>query len=330
MRRIGDRRSTVAIRVGHRARYARLLPGALRHQRESRTRLPVVSAQMFWQAAATSPRTMKLGIINSAFQQVGIDTATGLKHIARIGFDTVDIFTEAMSISKKEVRLVASTSAKLELPVISLPVVATGLIDFNEPVREFHLARCRKFIDLAHTWDARNILLVLGEYIWQREVIPPAAQWQWAIETCRRLGDYAAKKKIDIALELEPFRLSLLNNVTEMARFVDDVDHPRVKANIDVSHLVLSDSSPADLKKLKGRAIHVHLSDCDGKVHGDLPPGRGVVKFAPYLQAIKELKIDGVVSIELEYSPNPDKIVEWVEEAYRETAKLMDLVGLRG
>ena len=272
---------------------------------------------------------MKLGIINSAFQQVGIDTATGLHHVARIGFDTVDIFTEAMSISKKEVRLVASTSAKLELPVISLPVVATGLIDFNEPVREFHVARCRQFIDLAHTWDAKNILLVLGEYIWQREVIPPAAQWQWAIDTCRRLGDYAAKKKIDIALELEPFRLSLLNNVTEMARFVDDVDHPHVKANIDISHLVLSDSTPADLKKLKGRAIHVHLSDCDGQVHGDLPPGRGVVKFAPYLQAIKELKIDGVVSIELEYSPNPDKIVEWVEEAYRETAKLMDLVGLR-
>ena len=59
------------------------------------------------------------------------------------------------------------------------------------------------------------------------------------------------------------------------------------------------------------------------------PPGRGVVKFVPYLQAIKELKIDGVVSIELEYAPDPSKIVEWVEEAYHETAKLMDIVGLR-
>ncbi len=45
---------------------------------------------------------MKLGLINSAFQQVGMDTATGLKHIARIGFDTVDIFTEAVGISKKK------------------------------------------------------------------------------------------------------------------------------------------------------------------------------------------------------------------------------------
>jgi sugar phosphate isomerase/epimerase len=273
---------------------------------------------------------MKLGIINSAFQQVGIDTATGLKHIARIGFDCVDIFTEAATLSKKEVRLVASTAQRLGLPIISLPVVAVGLIDFNEPVREFHVERCKKFIDLAKTWGARNILLVLGEYIWQREVIPPADQWRWGLETCRQLGDYAGRKGVDIALELEPFRLSLLNSVDAMVRFVDECGHPRVRANIDISHLVLSDTSPADVHKLRGRAIHVHLSDCDGKVHGDLPPGRGVVKFAPYLQAIKELKIDGVVSIELEYAPDPKRIVEWVEEAYRATAKLMDAAGLRG
>ena len=114
-----------------------------------------------------------------------------------------------------------------------------------------------------------------------------------------------------------------------MVRFLDDCDHPNVKANIDVSHLVLADVSPAEVSCLEGRAAHVHISDCDGKVHGDLPPGRGVVKFMPYLQAIKELGIDGTLSLELEYSPDPDKIVEWVEEAYRETARMMDEIGLR-
>jgi hypothetical protein len=48
------------------------------------------------------------------------------------------------------------------------------------------------------------------------------------------------------------------------------------------------------------------------------------------LQAIKELEIDGVVSIELEYSPDPRRIVQWVEEAYQQTARLMALAGLRG
>lgn len=273
---------------------------------------------------------MKLGIINSAFAQVGMDTATGLNHIARIGFDSVDIFTEAMTITAEEKRIIASTCEKRGLPIMSLPVVATGLIDFNEPVRDFHVQRCKAFIDLAAEFGAKNVLVVLGEYIWQREVIQAADQWNWALETCRVLGDYAGRKNLQIALELEPFRMSLLNNVHLMAKFVDECAHPQVKANIDVSHCALADSGPETLKLLKGKAIHVHISDCDGKVHGDLPPGRGVVKFSPYLNAIRELDIDGVVSIELEYAPDPARIVEWVEEAYRETDRLMQLTGLCG
>ena len=135
---------------------------------------------------------------------------------------------------------------------------------------------------------------------------------------------------MQIALELEPFKLSLLNNVDSMVRFIDAVDQPAVRANIDVSHLQLSGTAPEELRRLKGKAIHVHLSDCDGKVHGDLPPGRGMVTFGPYLREIKNLGIDGAISIELEYSPEPSKIVDWVREAYRETDKLLRQAGLRG
>src|SRR5207302_8461427 len=120
------------------------------------------------------------------------------------------------------------------------------------------------------------------------------------------------------------------NNVDNMVRFSDDVNHRAVRANIDVSHLQLAKVKPEELRRLKGKAIHVHISDCDGKVHGDLPPGRGVVDFAPYLREIKNLGMDGAISIELEYSPDPAKIVDWVREAYRETDKLLQQAGLRG
>ena len=59
-------------------------------------------------------------------------------------------------------------------------------------------------------------------------------------------------------------------------------------------------------------------------------PGRGVVEFGPYLREIKALGIDGAVSIELEYSPEPDRIADWVREAYTATDKLMRDAGLRG
>jgi sugar phosphate isomerase/epimerase len=273
---------------------------------------------------------VQLGLINSAWAQAGRETAWGIEKTKEIGFDAIDIFTDPLDISQSERQLIKRECDRVELPIVSICCVAVGLIDFNPSVARFHIDRVKAYLDLAGEFGAKNLLLVLGEYIWNREVIPPEVQWETGVQNCRELARYADGLGLQIALELEPFPLSLLNNVANMVRFVDAVDHPAVAANIDVSHLQLASVAAEELRSLKGKAIHVHISDCDGKVHGDLPPGRGVVDFAPYLREIKDLEIDGAISIELEYSPEPDRIVDWVTEAYRETDKLMREAGLRG
>lgn len=272
---------------------------------------------------------MKLGLINSAWAQAGRDTAFGIRKTKEIGFDSIDIFVDPLDTDVKERRLIKRTCDQAGLPIVSIACVAVGLIDFNPSVQRFHLQRCRAYLDLAYEYEAKNVLLVLGEYIWEKQVIPPAEQWQTGVRNLRELGKYAADLGVQIALELEPFQLSLVRDVDTMARFLDEVNHPAVKANIDVSHLQLSKVRPEELRRLKGKAIHVHLSDCDGKVHGDLPPGRGVVDFGPYLREIKALGIDGSISIELEYAPQPDQIEAWVREAYQATDRLLQQVGLR-
>ena len=272
---------------------------------------------------------MKLGLINSAWAQAGRDTAYGIRMTKEIGFDTIDIFADPLDIDLEERRLIKRECERTGLPIVSVACVAVGLIDFNPSVQRFHLERCRKYLELVHELEASNLLLVLGEYIWERQVIPPAEQWKTAVLNARELGKVAGDLGVAIALELEPFKLSLLNDVHSMVRFIDEVDHPAVRANIDVSHLQLARVKAEELRRLKGKAIHVHISDCDGEVHGDLPPGRGVVDFEPYLREIKALGIDGAISIELEYSPEPDKIVEWVREAYEATDRLMRDAGIR-
>jgi D-psicose/D-tagatose/L-ribulose 3-epimerase len=272
---------------------------------------------------------MKLGLINSAWAQSGKGTAYGIRMTKEIGFDTIDIFTDPLDIDIKERMLIKRECDKAGLPIVSVACVAVGLIDFNPSVQRFHMERTRAFLDLVCEFDAKNLLLVIGEYIWEQQVIPPKEQWQIGVKNLRQLGDYAAHLGVQIALELEPFKLSMLNSVDSMVRFIDEVNHPAVRANIDVSHLELAHVKPEELRRLKGKAIHVHISDCDGKVHGDLPPGRGVMNFEPYLREIKALGIDGTMSIELEYSPQPDKIADWVREAYTATDRLMQSAGLR-
>ncbi|MDP6466508.1 MAG: sugar phosphate isomerase/epimerase [Pirellulaceae bacterium] len=272
---------------------------------------------------------MKLGLINSTWVQANQPTVYGLQKTKQLGFDVVDIAVDPLDTDVRERRLIKDECDRLELPIVSICCVAAGLVDFLPSVQRFHVERAKRHLDLVYEYEADNLLLVLGEYIWNQEVIPPAEQWQMGIDNCRELGDYAADLGVKITLELEPFKLSLLNSVDTMVRFVDDCGHEAVCANIDVSHLLLADVAPEELRRLKGKAIHCHISDCDGKQHGDLPPGRGVVPFEPYLKEIKDLGIAGTMSIELEYAPEPDKIVQWVEEAYRETDKLMQAAGLR-
>lgn len=272
---------------------------------------------------------MKLGLISSAWLGTSVDTVRGIELTKEIGFDTIDIFADPLETTPQELRDIRETCAKSQLPVVSTVCCALGIADFNAPVRRFHIDRAKRYLDLGYDLHGKNLLLVVGEYIWNQEVIAPADQWNWAVEGVRQIGEHGAELGLEIAVEIEPFHLSIVNNVEKMDRFLKDVGLNNVKANIDISHLVLAKDAPERVNALRGRIAHVHLSDCDGKKHGDLPPGLGVVDFPPYLRALEGCGFEGTVSIELEYSPEPSKIVEWVKDAYRSTSEIMDSLGVR-
>jgi sugar phosphate isomerase/epimerase len=268
-------------------------------------------------------------MISSTWLGTKIDRLEGIRQAKRIGFDTYDVFEDPLDLTDDDRRQIKETLEEVGLPVRSVVCVAFGLVDFNPSVQRFTLDRIKAYVDQGAYLGARNVLLVVGEYYWDCEVFPAGAIWDMAVEAVRNAGQYAASKGLEIVLELEPFDTALLKDVHELARFVRDVNVPAVRANADISHLHLSNASFDDVKVLAGLIGHIHLSDCDGKVHGDLPAGRGVTPIKEYLQAIVDTGYTGTVSIELEYSPDPDKIVEWADEAYRETAKIMAEVGVR-
>src|ERR1700730_8417659 len=156
---------------------------------------------------------MQLGLINSAWAQAGKDSAFGIRMTKEIGFDSIDLFADPLDLDVKERRLIKRECDRAGLPIVSIACVAVGLIDFNPSVQRLHRERCRAYLDLAYEYEAKNLLLVLGEYIWERQVIPPAEQWQTGVSNVRELGKYAGEMGLEIALELEPFKLSLVHNV---------------------------------------------------------------------------------------------------------------------
>ena len=225
--------------------------------------------------------------------------------------------------------MIKDTCAAVGLPIRSVVCVAFGLVDFNPAVQRFTLDRIKAYVDQGAYFGANNVLLVVGEYYWDGEVFPRTAIWDMAKDLVRQSGEYAQGKGLEIVLELEPFTEALLKDVHELARFVNEVGHPAVRANADISHLHLAESSVADVAVLTGLIGHIHLSDCDGKVHGDMPAGMGVTPIKDYLQAIVDTGYEGTVSIELEYAPEGTDIVAWAQRAYDGTAAIMAEIGVR-
>src|SRR6185436_13348216 len=273
---------------------------------------------------------LELGMISSTWFGTEIGTEEGIRRAKEIGFDTYDVFEDPLDLTDSEREEIKSAAEEAGLPIRSVVCVAFGLVDFNPSVQRFPIDRIKAYVDQGAFLGARNVLLVVGEYYWDGEVFPREAIWDIAKAAVKSAGEYAGSKGLEVVLELEPFNEALLKDVNELVRFVKEIDHPAVRANADISHLHLSNASFDDVKKMTGLIGHIHLSDCDGKVHGDLPAGMGVTPIKEYLAAIRDTGYDGTVSIELEYSPDPDKIVEWAQQAYDGTAAIMRDLGVRG
>jgi D-psicose/D-tagatose/L-ribulose 3-epimerase len=275
-------------------------------------------------------QALELGMISSAWHGTRLTLAEGMRKAKEIGFDTYDVAEDPLVIGGEGRQLIREISQEVGLPIRSAVCIALGLVDFTPAVRRFTLDRCKAFIDQQAYLQGRNVLLVAGEYYCDLQVFSADKIFGLVVENVQELAEYAALNGLEIVIELEPFENSIVGSVHELARFLRQVDHPAVKANADISHLHLSGASFDDVAVLEGLIGHVHVSDCDGKVHGDLPPGWGVTPIKGYLQAIVDTGFAGTVSVELERSPNPDRMVDFVEESYRETARIMAELGVRG
>lgn len=273
-----------------------------------------------------------LGLIDSAWFGSEHEGQPGREHARRIGFETLDLFIAfdpgRMSVPERQAYI--SGAKSVDLPIISLVVAAFGLNDFNASVRDYHIERSKNIVDLATAFPtARNLCFVPGEYMFQQKLLPPQEEWERTIDATRQVGEYAAQHGLELAIELLPFEFAFVKTIDTMERFLDDVGLDNVKATIDISHMWLMRVPPDAIRKqLKGRVAHVHISDCDGVNHGDLPPGRGNTPFPDYLAAIRDTGFVGTASLELEFSADPRNSLPWVQEAYGTTRKLLADAGV--
>jgi D-psicose/D-tagatose/L-ribulose 3-epimerase len=273
-----------------------------------------------------------LGLIDSAWFGSPFEGQPGRELAKEIGFESLDLFVgfDPGKLSRSERDAYVAGARSVGLPVVSLVCTCLGLNDFNPAIRGYHIERALNVIDLAAQFPtARNLCFVPGEYMFQKKLIPPAQEWALVVDATKQVGQRAKERGLEVAIELLPFEFAFVNTLDAMERFLDAVDMANVKATVDISHFWLQRIPPADLsRRLKGRVAHVHVSDCDGVHHGDLPPGRGNTPFNDYLSAIRDTGFVGAASIELEFPDDPAAMLPWVREAHASALRLLSAAGV--
>ncbi|HTZ67223.1 MAG TPA: sugar phosphate isomerase/epimerase [Roseiarcus sp.] len=273
----------------------------------------------------------KLGLIDSAWFGSEYEGQRGREEAKRIGFDSLDLFIgfDPGRMTEGERRNYVAEIRSVDLPINSLVCTCLGLSDFNPAVRSYHIERAKNVLDLASGFlEARNLCFVPGEYMFQHRLLPAESEWKLVVDATKQVGRHAAERRLELAIELLPFDFAFIRTLDDMERFLNDVGLENVKATIDISHFWLMRIPPNALSRLNGRISQVHISDCDGVNHGDLPPGRGNTPFGEYLSAIRDAGFDGAASLELEFPPDPGRMRDWVAEAHDSTLREMRAVGV--
>jgi D-psicose/D-tagatose/L-ribulose 3-epimerase len=272
-------------------------------------------------------RDLELSISENAWWGTDIDRVKGIKVAKECGFDSYCIFTTDLSPQlKREMR---EEMRQLKLPCSNFTVVVTSLIDLNADIRRLTIDWAKKQVDVGYDFGSGKMILVPGEYVWEEQEVDPKVQWGWAVEGMREIAEYANELGVATGLEFETPKHNIINSVETLKKMLDDIGRPYVQGNVDFVHMYVVGDAPETLQKLRGRLLNVHFADCKGRKHAHYPPGSGVVPLKDYLSALKDIDYNGAIQMELEWSPEPAKIVEWVKDGHDSTALMMKELGMR-
>lgn len=173
------------------------------------------------------------------------------------------------------------------------------------PYRQVRIDHTRRALDLAKELGAPCITTEPGG------PLESGQSWDDALaifcDSLRPVADHA--QAIGIPLLIEPEPGLLLETAAHYERFVQAFPHPGIGLNFDIGHMYCVKDDPAiAIKQLASQIRHVHLEDiAANRVHQHLVPGQGAIDFKPVIQALRDAKYQGWVTIELyPYIENPD------------------------
>ena len=257
-------------------------------------------------------------------------------HIAAAGYEAVEILADVphaypLTYSEHQARRLkerldglglravainANTAMGYFTPVPKDLTFEPSLISADEVQREDRIALIRRAMALANALESPVVTLTTGQPL-SGEPAEVLRDRLWAgLEQVVQAADLAG---VDVAIEPEPGQF--IETSADLKALLDEVDHPRLGANLDVGHVWCAGDEPPEAIRLLGRHLkHLHLEDIQDRRHYHLIPGLGEIDFKAIRRALDAVGYSAAAAVELyTHADDPDRAAA---EAFRALAPL--------
>ena len=257
---------------------------------------------------------MNYAICNETFE--GWDHARICGRVAELGYTGLEVapFTLAPRITD----VTAARRTELRRTAEAAGVRLLGLHWLLAKTEGFHLTSADRAVrkrtgeylaDLARAAaDLGGDVLVLGSPV-QRNVpegVTRSEADDLALDTLSHCLPALEESRVSLCLEpLTPAETNFMNTAAEAVALIRRLRHPFVKLHLDVKAMSAESQDAPDV--IRANAAHIgHFHANDPNTRG---PGFGDTDFRPIVQALRDARYTGWVSVEVfDYSPDPDTI----------------------
>ena len=144
---------------------------------------------------------------------------------------------------------------------------------------------------------------------------------QQFINIAKKVAAVAQKYQIVIALEnLNSTETNFINTVKEALYIVKKVNHPNLRLNVDIYHMLKEGEAPAIIAKTKKYLVHVEIAEKDSRT----APGVAGTDFRPYLRELQKVRYHNKIVIEGNWknlaeiaAPSFQYLQSQIDEVYR-------------
>lgn len=226
----------------------------------------------------------------------GEDTADSVDRVARLGYDAIEIVGEPEQIDAKRVAKLTRDAGIAVSSICSIYTPERDLVHPDPDARKRAIHYVKDLADFAATMECPTVVVHPTACMKIKALADPAQEWQWAVESIRTAGEYAAERGVSFSLEpWNRYESYFLNRLEQARRLWAETGLSNGGVQADTFHMNIEEASIADaLLASAGVLQHVHLADSDRTA-----PGGAHIDFEPIIEALVDIGYDKYLSFEL-------------------------------